>query len=711
MKRKSLTILILILSLTVCFLLYKADVVFGSINTSTVFSSVSSLNNGLTFYANFDGGTTKYDTNSSTNPFTVRAGYTNIFKAGVSGQGYFQEGLGARLYTTNHVDLLQGSNDFTIATALYPTGQIAAAYRILSWNSAGSTGNFYLNYGTATFPLTSVRLMYYDDGFAGIKATDTVTIPNKKWSYIVVQKEGLILRTYIDNVLMASTTVTGGTGVIRTSSQPLYVLSNTANQNYQGGIDDIRIYNRAINATERTLLYNQVMGGKLNTTITNSLPRGTVTYIPFDNSSTTVFRDYGSAGLNVSRTGVWGALTPFGRQGIYSFGIGGNILSSANMPTDYFGINSTTIAFWIKPDLQRVSFARIIQMASNFGVFAQFGTLGVQPVLTWCYGTGIASPCMTPITMATNKWTWVVLEKNGATMNTYFDNVLAGTRTNGTGITSSTVQTLQLLGIPAGDTRDFKGSFGEFIVAPNTIWTAQERTNIYNSYTSKMAQYPTGTNNIVSNPQAIFTFNGSKLLGTTATDEVSGISGVITGAKPVIGVNGQAMKCDGINDSLTIADASWQRDNITISGWYRLKRNLAWTTAVVWGKATGILGTTGYNLVNTSPGQWTAYVSGTAATNVPMSSNYGEWFYATVAFHFGAASSTVDFYKNGQFILQRVITVAMNTTTMTTVPLAFCNQSAGGTSRPLQGEMDNIKIFNRVLTATEVAQLYKLETK
>ena len=87
------------------------------------------------------------------------------------------------------------------------------------------------------------------------------TIPLKRWTYVTMSWDGTSSATgikfYVDSVETAYASPTDGAGsrVLDTSSSS-QIGNNTASRTFDGIIDDVRIYNRALSANEIKQLYN-----------------------------------------------------------------------------------------------------------------------------------------------------------------------------------------------------------------------------------------------------------------------------------------------------------------------------------------------------------------------------------------------------------------------------------------------------------------------
>jgi hypothetical protein len=72
--------------------------------------------------------------------------------------------------------------------------------------------------------------------------------PVNAWTHVAMTYDGSTLRLYVNGTLVSST---AASGAIQTSSSPLWIGGNNPYGEYfQGLIDEARVYNRALTATE-----------------------------------------------------------------------------------------------------------------------------------------------------------------------------------------------------------------------------------------------------------------------------------------------------------------------------------------------------------------------------------------------------------------------------------------------------------------------------
>jgi predicted alpha-1,2-mannosidase len=162
---------------------------------------------------------------------------------------------------------LDPTNGLTVSAWVYP----------LDWNGnhriveKGNNANG-LNYGDNQYRLTAesnvLKFELYLDTANGFSAVDvTAALPSvNAWHFIAGTWDGTNLNLYVDNVLVATNSNAIGTlpayGSTADAPGPLFIGNkNDSDGNsgdaFNGNIDDVRIYNRAITAAEVAILYNQ----------------------------------------------------------------------------------------------------------------------------------------------------------------------------------------------------------------------------------------------------------------------------------------------------------------------------------------------------------------------------------------------------------------------------------------------------------------------
>jgi len=139
--------------------------------------------------------------------------------------------------------------------------------------------------------------------------------------------------------------------------------------------------------------------------------------------------------------------------------------------------------------------------------------------------------------------------------------------------------------------------------------------------------------------------------------------------------------------------------NRSVSFWVKSSNAPAGTTraAFAWGDESANGSSFGF-FENGVGNNWTVWLAGTA--NVPtlevVTSNWEHWVISS-------AGSSVYTYKNGVLVNNGVATTV---NTVDSLLYVGCGMVASALGYPYQGNIDDVRIFNQLLTGTDVANLY-----
>jgi len=190
---------------------------------------------------------------------------------------------------------------------------------------------------------------------------------------------------------------------------------------------------------------------------------------------------------------------------------------------------------------------------------------------------------------------------------------------------------------------------------------------------------------------------------TFADSSGNGNSGACSGAGcPLAGVTGkqgQAAQLDGTDDVITVADApSLRNASFTLSAWFRWDG--VGTANVNFLTAKGLEnmelhtgGGAGVNGLRFIP-------AGYPETNVDAANVIAAgWNHVAAAYD----GSMATLYVNGALVGSRAITLTANDLTADAAAFRIGDRSSGG--YPFDGTVDDVRVYNRVLSASEIARL------
>jgi hypothetical protein len=235
-----------------------AALAFGLSVSANVMAQVPSYvpTNGLVGWWPFNGNAN--DESGNGNNGTVGSGITlttdrflNINSAYTfSGNGFIQ------LFQ----DPIIGNSNFTISVWLKSSDVPIERNAILSWGSTSITNGgvylFYYGNGTIEFDATNI---------GGPSAPGSVN--DNLWHQVIIVNTSGTINIFIDGILSS----TGSLSPNITSSSNAYIGSNSGQYFFNGQLDDIGIWNRALNQGEITSLYNFCTGNEITTQPINSV--------------------------------------------------------------------------------------------------------------------------------------------------------------------------------------------------------------------------------------------------------------------------------------------------------------------------------------------------------------------------------------------------------------------------------------------------------
>lgn len=332
--------------------------------------------------------------------------------------------------------------------------------------------------------------------------------------------------------------------------------------------------------------------------------------------------------------------------------------------SDFIGISEGTYSAWIFPESIGETAGRIfdngktfISLGTNIIVFSSDG------------GTNNSQSAVSSIEY--NKWSFISVTRDSSGLtNIYIDGVLSGTADQNSGTPVAGTSHV-FIGNTSDASRTFDGIIDEVRIY-SRILSAEEVGDLYRLGEAKInSPQATNSNNGLILSQS---FDGRYMdwsLSSAEARDASGNAhhGDVSGAIATIGRRGQALSFDGTDDYVSQGNVS--SGIKTIAFWIKADN-------VVSKKIIDIDGTDQIE-INAS--------SQITATSFPG--------YTTVYVD-GAAGSTID--TNWHFV----------TITDVTGVNASANYLGRVGSSYFDGILDEVRFYNRVLSSTEVADLYRL---
>ncbi len=561
-------------------------------------------------------------------------------------------------------------------------------------------------------------------------ATSTTSINDNKWHYLVGTYNGSAVRIYVDGVLedtkVIASSLPSVTGPLRIGAD----WQSTPANFFIGNIDDARVYNRALQSYEITKLYNAVSGNKIDTAQVgpDDLNSGLVGWWTMDGKNVVsgTIRDSSGQGNTGNLSGI--ATSTFyvaGKTGqAFNFDGVNDYVAIADSST----LRSTqgTVVGWIKTtsddDEEFYGASYGGNSALNFGVELGANVTGqctnelITVVVngvngetnTLCYTTATRSE------LFDGKWHHIAVAVGTDQLARIFLDGVSKTVTVGLGsnhslFTSDTnIDTFRIGELQINNTDvNFLGGTLDNMRLYNRGLSASEISTLYTTTGgSKADATQVGPANLNSGLVGWWTFDGKSIVSGTARDS-SGqantglMDSIATSTFYSRGKIGQGLKFDGVDDTIGLLTDKIGTGALTTTAWVILP-------VLGNGEARVVISNISYQMAvwGTNLGLVVAASNDSGATNVfsaDPSVTANKWQHIAVVRN---SSGTVTFYINGE----------QNGT---------ANQSAGTPSAAVltggymmtigrridpayffNGRMDDVRIYNRTLSAKEIRQLY-----
>jgi hypothetical protein len=711
-------------------------------------TTFTGLNRGLVGYWTMDGK----DINWTTNKIIDRSGYGNtgtlvgLGKAtsstlGKVGQAMKFDGGVSKVTTTSLL-----SNMPTQKLSVTVWAKVSSSVNYADVVGGGDTGN----YGWEVRTVVGKFCAKVGNG-SSLAYKCSVVYPLNSWHQVGVVYDGQTMNLYVDGKYVDSGSLTGPinfTDGLGCNNKTIIIGQNPCGsgvQNFSGLIDDVRIYNRALSAAEVKQLYNQGAGSKVSvapappnlpvggqataaTTTFTGLNRGLVGYWTMDGKDINWTSATAGTIRDRSGNGNTGTFTSFVKsKAVFSGKIGQafNFINgtapcvpiSNNQSLNPL-VNNYSVAAWIKP--ANLSGMHSIFASNDAGKGFEFRTEGNGLAFTT---RAVKDYPSTTITLATSTWAHVTFIFDSSNDVSFYVNGVYRETVNGTN--PGIVATSYSLGCRTDLGRYFNGSLDDVRVY-NRALSAAEIKQLYDQGSgSKLSVAPAPPNLPIGGQAtaATSTFTGLNkgLVGYWTMDgkdinwtnntmvdrSGNGNTGTLVGlakaTSSVSGRIGQAMKFQkplscislGNNSSLNptnaITGSFWFKPIPDGSYQYLLTRN---------DNANSRSYEFSINTLNKLQIQinGNSIVKEFGSTLLP-----NKWYHAVFTY---SSSTLLSTYVNGQLAATNTSVGALAVSTQTGA--IGCATVGSPNHFPFKGTIDDVRVYNRALSAGEVKQLYNM---
>jgi len=597
------------------------------------------------------------------------------------------DGVNDRVECGTSSGLDMGTQDFTISTWVkMGSSQVSYPTFVSKGGSSTTTSGYW-------FYLSGPNLkMAISDGSSRITASSgTVSILNNSWHHIAVTiKRNGNATFYVDGENKGEYDVSQFAGKLVSNSTKTLCISSLGTSSttfLKGLMDDTQIYTRALSAEEIAVLANLTQSSNL------------ISHWAFDENSGTTAID--SSGNNINGTLKNGPIWNAGIKGncIKFDGIDDRVECGPNTTLE-MGTGDFSVSAWVKMGTSQSSYPTVLSKGgtSNTNAGYWFYLSGQKIKFTFGDGTQRMSTSSNSINVLDNNWHHlaVSVDRDGNTVF-YFDGINAGTYDvssfNGKDITNSS--RALIIGTTGGSTSMLNG----YIDDVKMFNKALSQTEI-----GELVQI-----NAPQNEQADFisywAFDETE--GTTTTDLGSNqYDGTLLGPIWNSGINNNALEFDGVNDLVDCgsgAGLDMGTDDWSVAAWVKMGSNQNSYPTILAKGATS----------STNAGYW-FYISGSKikfsiSDGSQRISTYSEtvnitdnnWHHIAVTINragnavFYVDGNTAGTYDVSSFSGKHI----SNPTRILTIG------AAGSSTTYVNGKLDEIQIYRRILTSDDVAAL------
>jgi hypothetical protein len=420
---------------------------------------------------------------------------------------------------------------------------------------------------------------------------------------------------------------------------------------------------------------------------------------------------------DVSGNARHGALLGFGatstaqRRGAVGQALYFNGVASRVTVPDFIGTGDLTVCVWIYPE----SFwsgtnrtARILDNG-NFNFYIQDANFTAESFRA-SSNNGVSIVDSGANTTTLFQWHHGCVRRADSTDNIFYvvDGVNSGTPNNGG--TPAAGTTALFIGNRSALDRGFTGIIDDLRIYKRFLSLEE----IQAIYLTTRPNYVNVSHPILRQSEMVgyWSFNGPDMIGRVLDRSGQGNSGYLLNFATSTAVRaggkvGQALLFDGVDDNILLNDTN-DHANITLSAWVKPTTQKT-GMKIISKKMSGASSQYGLATHDSSSDKFTAtfYSSGVSSdvcdsTGTDGSYTAGEWYHVAATYN----GSTCAIYVNGVDVTTVSSDTASGDINNTSSALRIGAEGGSSPGSYFSGVIDEVQIFNRALSATEVKSLY-----
>lgn len=572
----------------------------------------------------------------------------------------------------------------------------AASSTISTWIKTTSAAQMpiFSNRGSGLyFGMTGGKFFVYDNSATPTPGMQGIRVINdNNWHHIVWTSDGSTSVMYIDgkvdNTSAQARGADTGTGSIGFDTPNI--------EYFTGSIDDMRIYNRTLTAAEVSGMYRS---GQITRKIV--INQGLVGYWSMNEGRGGQAGDSSANGLTGTINN--GATWVNGKRGKALSFDGVNQYVSGNLS----GMSTTAVSFctWANKSSNPSTFTQLVGASNGWGALFVNSSGFIFGQITF---VSAGNQGTTSVSMPAGWHHYCTTWSNGNPLMLYIDGVLSQSTSNITD-TLNSMTAFWIARYSSGTY--FPGSIDDARIYNRALSAAEVQT-LYRQNETRVNS--SQNSRITDGLVGLWSFNGPDYDLSSTTAEILDRSGNnnygnASGTRVSAGKSGQGLAFNGTDSSVVINQSTSLntiQSAMTFSTWVKFNQVNRTTDGYDWQAL----------ITKNAYGNWFSLMMSTEGGNflrfyhpglTPSQSDYdwtgiveaNKWYLVTVSYN----GSSVKHYVDGVLKVTTAVT-GTPTTNSSNVFLGFSNTGP----YPLDGSMDEVRLYNRALSDDEVKQLYNL---
>lgn len=679
-------------------------------HAGTLFKNPNNL--GLLGYWSFNEGTSTVVSDFSGNGNFGTT--TNISHPATATSGW---GLGRFGYAMKF-DGVNDAVDIADSSSLNPTSQITISAWVKPTGVCSTSGYFVSKSNPGSYYLR------FQGGGAGcmlrfqvITGAGTVTLDSATgvmvpgvWQYVVGTWDGANMRGYRNGVLVSGPTAQ--TGTIAANVSNIQIGNAAGVLPFNGLIDEVKIYSRALSVSE---ILAQYRGGLV--TYRQPSNQGLIGYWSFNDGLGTTATDFSGYMRHGTMSGFASPATSLSGWGSGKFG-SGLVFDGTDDVIDidqpiYPTNTSWSFSGWVKatPPTSATIYSEGENGVNNRKIFiGRINNTKLRVTIQNTAGTTLLTASSAG-DVFDGSWHHVVFSDNNGTAALYIDGVLDATNFNYTrsgtfAQNSSNIGCVQE--ISCND--KLTGKLDE-IRLYNRALTASEAFSLYK--TGERAINVSQNNKVKNGLVGLWSFNGPDIdwASNTAYDRAGANNGTLSGMSKntsiTVGKVGQALNFDGLSNLIDAgSDASIDDlGDMSVCAWVKPLASPPGFWAGLVAKSSGASTGWQFYIYGSSPPYGLGFYN-TDGDQAEKDSiiNINEWQHVCGTWDGNAGVTGRKLYLNGTQVASPTLGTSSGPSSDASYSVTI--GSLGSAPYLFTGEIDEVRLYSNVLSASDIKQLY-----